>query len=122
MTADQGRAARSAEEDDAGRETTCWCGQPDDRERVHRAQECVPWVQREKSAGRENATSTSGQEAPMTEPSCPNCGESPMFRSVVHDCCVAVERMRAALTRIANEDYRGNRPWSAQIAQEALDG
>lgn len=25
----------------------CWCGQPDNRERVHRAQECVPWVSRE---------------------------------------------------------------------------
>lgn len=24
----------------------CWCGQPDDRERVHRAQACEPWVSR----------------------------------------------------------------------------
>lgn len=32
-----------------------------------------------------------------------------------------LERMRKALQRIAAEDYRGPRPWSAQVAQEALD-
>jgi hypothetical protein len=26
---------------------TCFCGQPDDGERVHRAHECLPWVSRE---------------------------------------------------------------------------
>src|SRR4051812_29586908 len=28
------------------------------------------------------------------QPSCPSCGETPMFRSVVHECC---ERLEAAL-------------------------
>lgn len=33
-----------------------------------------------------------------------------------------LERFRVALERIAHEDYRGNRPWSATVAAEALDG
>jgi hypothetical protein len=33
--------------------------------------------------------------ASVAEPSCPNCGESPMFRSQVHGCCVEVETLKA---------------------------
>ena len=32
-----------------------------------------------------------------------------------------VERLRAALREIANEDYRGPRPWSATVAYNALN-
>jgi hypothetical protein len=39
--------------------------------------------------------------ATSAEPSCPKCGETPMFRSVVHACC---ERLEAALTL-------AERPW-----------
>lgn len=29
------------------------------------------------------------------EPCCPNCGETPMFRSQVHACCERIERVMA---------------------------
>ena len=29
----------------------------------------------------------------MSTPSCPTCGETPMFRTQVHDCCVELERL-----------------------------
>lgn len=35
-----------------------------------------------------------------TERSCPSCGETPMFRSQVHDCCVLVEEQRSRLVAV----------------------
>lgn len=34
------------------------------------------------------------------EPACPSCGESPMFRSVVHGCCVDLQTVIAPAKRI----------------------
>lgn len=39
--------------------------------------------------------------------SCPNCGETPMFRSVVHQCCDDVEKLREELrlTKMVLEQF-----------------
>lgn len=39
-------------------------------------------------------------EPELQEPACPNCGESPMFRSVVHECCVSLREVIAPAKRI----------------------
>ena len=72
------------------------------------------------SEGRETTCSWGGPEGPA----CWNVGAcgcrvvTPPARETTPDGRLA--RYETALRRIANEDYRGGRPWSAQIAQEAL--
>lgn len=56
----------------------------------------------------------------MSESSCPNCGESPMFRSVVHECCVDMVRYASALQRIASMPLEPRADGTHNYCREAL--
>lgn len=65
----------------------------------------------------------------MTNCECSECDYQRRLESLIDDACKNIAalneenfRLRQALQEIANEDYRGNRPWSATIAFKALEG
>ena len=49
-----------------------------------------------------------------------NCPECRVKVNKIRELEAKVERLERALRRIADQDYRGPRPWDSQLAYEAL--